>query len=179
VLTIPKTSINDPAARGFAARYDLDLERVRILGDFDASVDFRILEFPPGSGVRIGFSTSKGGVERVSFNTTEQRNLDVTADQYVADFSPSGPHDLQLLKASGTKGSLRFTRTDSETASPTLTAYMMDEKGRWVSFGSLTGPGAAGPFEYFGIAVWGHSDGSFGFLDTKVAFENFAIQIFR
>lgn len=177
-ITIPASSIPDRAGITFGGGYAFNLANNPINGDFDASVSFRLHAWSIGNGVRIGFSTSKGGVERISFSAQQQQEFGMPAEQYVADFSPSG-FSPKYLVASDTSGALRFTRTNTASANPTLTAYMMDSHGQWVPIALVTGTRARGEFEYFSLSAWSHSLGQFGYMDTKVTFDNFSLTIYR
>ncbi len=173
-ITIPAASVNDPVIPSVQAGYWFNLP---IPGDFDARVGFSLLTWPTGNGVRVGFGSSKGGVERASYHSAEQAVLGLSgAEQYSADFVPSGASTYQSLIAFDTTGKLRLTRTNSASGNPTLTAYMMDASGAWIPYGSFTGPGAAGMFD-FSISAWSHTTGSFGFMDTQIAFDDFWIKI--
>ncbi len=178
-VTIPANSVNNPSIGSLGGGYCLSYPSIP--GDFDAIVGFQLLTWPAGNGVRLGFMTGKGGAERASFNAAEQARFGLSGpEQYASDFSPCGSYVSQFLVASDQVGKIRLARTNSASGKPTFTAYMENAAHDWVPIGSFTGPGASGTMAtgaYFCIAAWSNSGGSFGYMDTKVAFDKFKITV--
>jgi hypothetical protein len=104
-------------------------------GDFDFQVDFRLLTWPIGNGVRMGMGIEEGGipyhagVERTSFGYNDYPEW--PREVYCVDF-PDGVHGI-----AGTDdfaGTLRLVRSGS-----TQTGYYLGTEG-WVFIGEGWAP---------------------------------------
>jgi hypothetical protein len=174
-VTIPAVSVADPVGTLMGA-YTLNLQNVPLAGDFEAVVDYALVSWPAGSGVRVGFLGSKGGVERTGYSSWEYSGLGVPPEEYIVDFRATGDWVLQpqpALATADTSGRLRFTRVGN-----TLSGYYR-QGGTWVLIGSFTGGTAAepllGPPGYLGIGAWSGPGPFFGYQDVKVTFSNFKL----
>jgi len=134
-------------------------------GDFDIQVDFRLITWPFGNGVRMGFGIDEvgvprhPGVERTSFGQNdypwEPREI------YSVDF-PDGVHGI--TGTSDMTGSLRLVRSGA-----TQTGYYYGSGG-WVVIG--TGPAPAGDVA-IKVAAW--SAYQFMGWDVFAAWDNLVI----
>jgi len=154
-MTLPGTSIGDPFGVALMSKFLLR-------GDFDIRVDYHLLAWPYGNGVRIGLSaTSDNGVERVSLGSQNDHPW-APREVYATDFY-DGPQGF--TETSDMDGSLRLVRSGS-----TLIGYRY-ESGQW----SLI---HAGPGPDFDVPVllhsWSH-DWAFMDWDVALAFDNFVV----
>jgi hypothetical protein len=134
-------------------------------GDFDVQVDFLLITWPFGNGVRMGFGIEEGGVpyhagvERTSFGQDdypwEPREV------YCVDF-PDGVHGI--TGTSDMIGSLRLVRYGA-----TQTGYYYGS-GEWVVIG--TGPA---PTEDVAIKVAAWSAYQFMHWDVLAAWDNLVV----
>ncbi len=133
-------------------------------GDFDIQVDFRLLTWPFGNGVRLGLGIDEPGipthpgVERVSFGQNDYPSW--PRECYTTDF-PDGVHGI-----TGTDdmiGTLRLVRSEG-----TQTGYYYD--AGWVFIG--TGPASPGDVA-IKVAAW--SAYQFMHWDVTAAFDNLRV----
>lgn len=151
-----------PDAQGdsFSAGYG---SKFLLQGDFDAQVDFHLLNWPHASGVRVGLGINDAAVERISFGTD-------------ADF-PGEPRESYLThlldgvngitETGDQSGKLRFVR-----AGGMATGYYWDAvNSQWVEI--HTGPVTPDDVG-IGISAWSHD---YAFTDQAVhmAFDNFIV----
>lgn len=137
----------------------------QLRGDFDVQVDFRLITWPFGNGVRMGFGIDENGipvhpgVERTSFGQDdypwEPREV------YTVDF-PDGVHGI--TGTSDMTGSLRLVRSGA-----TQTGYYYGSGG-WVVIG--TGPA---PTVDVGIKVAAWSAYEFMHWDVFAAWDNLIV----
>lgn len=137
----------------------------QLRGDFDVQVDFRLITWPFGNGVRMGFGIDEGGVpyhagvERTSFGQDdypwEPREV------YTVDF-PDGVHGI--TGTSDMTGSLRLVRSGA-----TQTGYYHGSSG-WVLIG--TGPA---PTQDVVIKVAAWSAYQFMHWDVFSAWDNLVV----
>lgn len=123
------------------------------LGDFDASVDYELLQWPAASGVRLFLNAffTNGSVGRESRPWGEQ---------YFGFTAPA----FGAAPTAHTSGSLRLVRSGG-----VMTAYYRD--GGWVPL--ATAPASPDPAV---IALVGAADGaSFAGVPVRVAFDNFRL----
>mgnify|MGYP005843907659 CR=1 FL=1 len=84
-----------------------------VSGDFDASVDFRLLTWPTmnGNGISIS-SMSIGGILRYSYRSFEAH----PGEHYLTHCLPVGQGDAGLTPTTDTQGRLRLTRVGNTYA---------------------------------------------------------------
>jgi DNA-binding SARP family transcriptional activator len=128
--------------------------------DFDARVDYTLLEWPPGDNVWTGLSAiyADAGVGR--------QNSSQWGDQYMGWVVPGGGS----VPLPDTTGVVRITRVKGIE-----TTYFL-HKGTWQRIASGSSSGAA----VFGLDAMWFSDSSnhnppFGQQEVKVAFDNFTV----
>ena len=126
-------------------------------GDFDIQMDYDLLVWPPGNGVRIGLSTTLGTVQRTSLGRSDQREMyffDSTEDE------SSG-----RIFTNDQSGKLRQVRLGN-----TVTGYYWSS-GSWVVIhsGSATTEDMG-----VGLASWSHNS-IFGEQAVVLALDNFRV----
>lgn len=137
----------------------------QVSGDFDLRVDYHLLDWPSGNGVRVGLGAAKPGqmasfAERVSF---------------AAGFDfPGFPREVYLADWRGGVAGIRQTNDQSGSlrlarVADVFTAYYRGATD-WVPISSRTS-GPTGDL-IFGMNAWSH-DGYFADQEVKVAFDNF------
>lgn len=135
-----------------------------VVGDFDFSVEFRLVDWPTMNGVRAGIGVlngvggADGVVHRMCIGPTEAQ---VPTDYYVVH-SNTGPISIPTVEEAGR---LRVVRTESNWKG------YYDVGGGWVEIGSVDGPD--GPI-HPEIRLWCHPE-NFGGQDVSVAFDNFVL----
>ena len=133
-------------------------------GDFDFSVEFRLVDWPEMNGVRAGVgvlngvSGEDGVVHRMCIGPAETQN----PTDYFVVHSNTGPISVPTEDE---VGQLRVVRTGS-----TWTGFYSVGNG-WVEIGNVSGPVSPIRPE---IRLWCHPE-SFGGQDVNVAFDNFAL----
>jgi hypothetical protein len=124
-----------------------------VSGDFVATVDYSLIDWPAGNYERIGISTGFGAVER-------SQNPGWFDEAYVSDFQ----HNITTVGTTDTTGTLKMERTGS-----TLTGSFWNGTG-WTFIGSYT-HGTLLADAPLGLVLWnGYSVAS---LPIKVSFDNF------
>ncbi len=137
--------------------------RCSLPGDFDAEVDYDLLQWPRGDGVaaqlvaRIG---PRPGAPRYIFPQISRRSLVGGEDQYQSYLFVG---DVQFA-SDDRQGRLRIARSDG-----VLTTYYW-KRERWLKVDSALHPGPA--LISFDIGTDG---ATFGRLDVTVAFDNFTL----
>ncbi len=164
-ISFPATS-SDPSV--FSGRYE---SSCTASGDFDAQVDFHLLEWPAENGVRVGLSTDIAGpagysTERVSFGSGQQDFPgNKQREVYVSDFSGSVQG---FVATSDLAGKLRQTRVGS-----TIRSYHYDAAaGTWIETASANSVLGASTFV---LGAWSH-DYAFSDQTVRVAFDNFVVE---
>ncbi len=154
-IASPEDSMDGPDGMCFAQYTSVCLLR----GDYDVQVDYQLLTWPPGNGVRVGLNTQIGTTERDSFGTP-------------ADFGGQ-PREVYLTHfADGFQGMTRTTDLSGKLrqarSGNTVTGYYYSISGDWVAI--HTGPAAMDDVN-FSLASWTHD---YAFIDqaVKVAFDN-------
>ncbi len=138
-----------------------------VSGDFDASVGYRLLTWPPQNGGRTHLSSiSIGNVERVSFNSNDVGFP--PGEQYVTDFSPVGQSPTGFTATSDTQGRLRLTRVGN-----TYAGYRWDGMG-WTLINAYTGS-PTGPLTKDLCLVLHSTTYAWAGQTLEVAFENFTL----
>jgi hypothetical protein len=144
-----------------AARPDFNVggeTRCLVHGDFDAQVDFNLVEWPPQNGVWL--SLMVGGtpfnVYRVSWQFPQ-------SEAYGAYLPPAGG----TLPAAGTVGTLRLTRTGEIFTASYLAGH------DWIPLVSGLGPAGDVPLT---LAVFNISNAAaFAAKDVTVSFDDFHV----
>jgi DNA-binding SARP family transcriptional activator len=129
----------------------------RFPGDFDARVDYTLLEWPPNANIRIGLNA----IDASAFAGRESKSQtgDVYAGWAANIFGSAPPAD--------SKGSLRLVRHNG-----IATSYFWHDKS-WDRLASGPSTGAAA----LGLQATSASpDTEFGHQEVKVAFDNFKVQ---
>ena len=159
IITLPANSLNDPQNPVFSGGLG---SRCLLGGDFDAQVDFKLLLWPPDSGVRVGIVVTDApipAVERTAFGPTEA--LTLPREVYLTHFVDG----VQGITATNDlNGTLRIVRSGS-----LLSGYYHSANG-WILI--HTGPSPASGPVHFGFRAWSHNM-IFGLHDAKVGFNNF------
>jgi hypothetical protein len=161
ITTLPANSLDDPQAQGFGGGLK---SNCLVNGDFDYQVDFKLLLWPPSSGVRVGLIITDSptpAVERTDWGPTENPTL--PRQVYLMDF---GGNVQGIAATTDLNGTLRMVRTGS-----ILSGYHLSPNG-WV----LIAQGSTvnvGPI-HFGFSAWSHNV-FFAGEEVKVGFNNFVI----
>lgn len=148
-MTIPSTTSG--------ANFGVSLQMMTSLpGDFDARIDYSLLNWPFQSEIRIGIGLTVPWVamERVGF---------ASGERYVAQF-----YDGTFpVSTTDSQGKLRIARTSSVYSG----YYWNDIASNWILLDTGTGP--SGPVNV-AFTVWGY-EASFPDQLTTVAFDNFEL----
>jgi|GEM_PF-4091625 len=134
-----------------------------IKGDFDMRVDYELLDWPEGNGVRIGMSSLGKSIQRTSVGSSEP-TPDAPYDMVAADFGENG---RDLYRNSSKRGSMRLVRSGKY-----LLGYHR-ETGDW----KLVYGAAVGDFDlpWVIISAWTH-DYAFSHQQVRIAFTNFTVR---
>jgi hypothetical protein len=124
-----------------------------VTGDFVATVDYSLIDWPAANYQRIGISSIFGAVER-------SQHPGWFDEAYVADFQ----HNISTVGTTDTTGTLKMERTGS-----TLTGSFWNGTG-WTFIGSFT-HGTLLADAPLGLALW--NGYSYATLPIKVSFDNF------
>jgi DNA-binding SARP family transcriptional activator len=124
-------------------------------GDFDARVDFELLEWPAGDNVWVGLNAIFAGGAVMRQASTQFGDI---YRSWVTTANGNVP-------LPDTSGSMRITRVDGVE-----TTYFWHE-GRWRKLASAPSPGAA----VFGLGASSGANDGFGGKEVKVAFDNFRV----
>ena len=126
-------------------------------GDFDARVDFALLEWPPNDNIIVGLGAIFAG------SVVGRSSSSQWGDQYVGWVVPGSNGSVPLTDVSG---SLRIARVHGIE-----TTYIW-HRGGWVSLAAGYSQGAA----VFGLQAMSPDPTSqFGRQELKVAFDNFTV----
>jgi hypothetical protein len=142
----------------------------KLRGDFDLSVDFRLIAWPDRNGVRIGvgvYADQGAGtgnfVERVSFSSLE-RSIE-PHEVYLTDFRTDGVQGIR--GTSDQSGTLRIRRSGDKLSG----FYRSQPSGDWIHihswFTSVTDVN-------FGLRAWSHRS-SFAGQRVQIGFDNFRV----
>jgi hypothetical protein len=145
--------------------------KFRLQGDFEMTVDYRLITWPPDNGVRLGFEGPGFSasdyvefmVKRVSFGPDEPQN---PKENYLAMFKEGTQWYGGNWTTADDHGSLKLTRVGS-----VLTGYFLFNGG-WIPIGShdyATPPGLPG---WFAVTLWANGTPS---ADVEIAFDNFRV----
>jgi hypothetical protein len=158
-LSMPTNTVNDPVA-GFAQVGVVT--QCHLLGNFDIQVDYRLLQWPPHSGVNASFETG----------TFVDGNFAQTFGMFV--FDPGGGTGVStnfpgpvntFVPAPEATGTLRFVRVGT-----TLTAYRLTPAG-WSALQSTT---QAENEVDVNVNLFSNAP-QFSHPDVKVAYDNFRV----
>jgi hypothetical protein len=127
----------------------------RFLGDFDARVDYEVLEWPPTNGVAVQLNL--WFTSATSFSILRESKA---IEQYTTWHQPNG-HSTPTTDA---RGSLRIRRVGNTVS------MLYKAKGRWTSLGAGWSNGA--PMISLQAMA---TDESFGDKPVLIAFDNFVI----
>jgi hypothetical protein len=137
-------------------------------GDFDASVDYSLVDWPKANGTSVGLdlvlpNRDEFFMVRESFSSGEE--------VYAGIFG--NPTHWHSTPTTSPEGAVRFKRVND-----LITAYYRAQ-GRWYTFASLLGPGAARirlMLQANGPEFAAASGTEFAHKDVTVAFDNFAVE---
>lgn len=134
--------------------------RCQLVGDFDASVDFTLLEgwASPTRGATLGLMTGWGGVQRSKYDTSGQ-------GWYLNHFPPAGPSNK--IATADEEGALRLKREGS-----TVTTFYRGTSGAWIEIGTSTGRPTT-PLSLT-AGAW-YNGGYYNGLPFSIAFDNFIV----
>ena len=158
-FSVPSSSSVDPAfgyiSLGVSGQCTLS-------GDFDLQTDYRLLQWPPASGVNLDFDT----FERVNGSFGDVHGMFVFDPGFGTGISTHFPGPINtFVSAPETAGTLRFVRIGT-----TLTAYRLVQ-GAWSAIQSTTDSASQ-----VAIALNVFSNvPPFSHPDVKVAFDNFRV----
>jgi DNA-binding SARP family transcriptional activator len=124
-------------------------------GNFDARVDYTLLEWPTGDNIDVGLNAIYANAAAMRDNSSQG------GDEYSSWVIPS----TGSVPLRDTSGSLRITRVNGVE-----TTYFW-HRGSWRTLASSTEAGAA----VIGLQAFSDGHGAFGGREVKVAFDNFAV----
>ncbi|MHB0997861.1 MAG: hypothetical protein ACYC27_01330 [Armatimonadota bacterium] len=136
-----------------------------VRGDFDIQIDYNLIDWPSGSGVRVGLGLwpahtgNMGNVQRSSFGTPENGPIEA----YATDYSVSGGGGIPT---NHTSGSLRLARVGNMLTSGVLV------DGEWVEIYSAE---FSTDDYYFAFTAWSHNY-AFSHEQVEVEFDNFMMR---
>lgn len=172
-VSFPTNSADDQSLAIFGAGLS---NRCTVKGDFDAQVDFRLLNWTFSNGVRVGLASTPGpffasafsttnppfAVERISFGNPTNDAPGLPREAYLTHFLDGVQG---VTPTSDLSGSLRLTRTGGLE-----TGYYMSS-GSWVTI--HTGPSTTQDL-HLNIVAWSHNY-AFEHVFVKIAFDNFTL----
>jgi len=176
-IQIDGASIGDEFGAGVQGKFFLK-------GNFEMTVDYRLITWPKANGVRLGFEGPNGGPGSDEIFMVKRRNEGANQPQipentYSAAFNDGSGYSGNILSTTDDHGSLKLTRVGS-----VLTGYFI-QNGVWQQIASrnCSGTGLEG---WVGITLWANSrttvelpDGTlvklFGGQDVEIAFDNFQV----
>lgn len=151
----------DPSASGgqFGAGY---FAKLGIKGDFDIQVDYNLLDWPAGNGVRIGLVPTWWSAQRTSQGIDQSTPDEIYAmDSY---YGTSGG-----FSTTDTSGKLRIVRTGS------LVTSLYYSGDRWIPIHSYDyGASGLSDVPWLAISSWSHSS-TFSKQAVRIAFDNFKV----
>ena len=172
-VSFPTNSADDPSLAIFGAGLS---SRCTVKGDFDAQVDFRLLNWTFSNGVRVGLASTSGSffssaftisnppfaVERISFGNPTNDAPGLPREAYLTHFLDGVQG---VTPTADLSGSLRLTRSGGLE-----TGYYMSS-GNWVTI--HTGPSITQDI-HLDIVAWSHNY-AFAHTLVKFAFDNFTL----
>ena len=164
VVTLPADSKDAADSGFFGAAY---ISVCPLTGDFDLQVDYTLMDWPAGSGVRVALSLDNDqatprvyNASRIGFGATDSPGS--PREVYSGNITNT---DNAIVETDHLSGTLRLTRSGV-----VLTNYYR-EGGNWVHLDSAPTTDAN---LYFGVSVWSHNY-AFAGKAAKVAFDNLVI----
>jgi hypothetical protein len=152
-FSVGSAAASDSTTTGFDQRYGT---QCLLTGDFDATVDYQLLDWPTKNGMRLGF-----GLARAQPNELfDIERHGAPADGGVEGYTASGGGFAQTSDVSG---AFRLKRTG-----PWLSMYYR-HRDRWVSLGAVRAPGAGQL-----VLMFAGSDSQFGRQPASSALDRFA-----
>ena len=162
-VALAPSAADHPEAKSFRAGA---VGRDVLKGDFDIQVDFDLLDWPEGNGVRVGLLTTLGDVERTGRGTDDFAGT--AGEVYATNFL----NEVTLTATQDRRGSLRLVRQGDR-----ITGYAL-QSGEWKALGSAVVPlgDCVVPSDcvVFSLFVWSHND-LFTHQAVSVAFDHFLI----
>src|SRR6267378_2722202 len=155
------SSANDPSRGIFYGEY---LSRCAVSGNFDARIDFVLLDWPYQNGIRTGLAALgvvTYGMERTSFGPVSDFPTE-PREAYLRDFDQGAGGFTATTDQSGT---LRIVRTGS-----VLTGYYLSGSD-WIALPSQQVSTGDAMIRIF---AWSHSN-VFAGMHVKMAFDNFMV----
>jgi len=157
-ISIPGSS----SGRDFGAKLSSNF---RLRGDFDIQVDFRLLVWPYGNGVRTALGRDSGflyppGLERISFGQNDYPGA--PRESYLTDFDGGV---CGITETSDITGTLRLVRTGSSQ-----TGYYYHPSGQWVAVCT-----DSAPTDDMTIQLSAFTAYQFMGWDVLMAFDNFVV----
>lgn len=173
-IRIDGASVGDEFGAGLQSKFLLK-------GNFDMTVDYRLITWPNANGVRLGFEGANSGPGSDDGVMVKRRNEGANQPQmpennYSANFIDGSVWYGGIASTSDNQGSLKLTRVGS-----VLTGYYW-QNSAWQQLGShdYSAPGLP---EWAGITLWANSRTTvqtpnglvnvFGGQDVEIAFDNF------
>jgi hypothetical protein len=132
--------------------------KARIHGDFDARVDYQLLEWPPAGGVKLSLGTEEGSIQRAG---DPNQGGEVYLTHFAADAIAGQTPTADMA------GSLRLVRRGN-----VLTGYAL-RNGQWAPVHTATLASRV-PVRLH-LAAWSH-DSIFSRKPVRVAFDNFRLR---
>jgi hypothetical protein len=144
--------------------------KFRLKGNFDATVDYRLISWPPANGVSLGFEGPSADsnqvflIKRISFSADEPQS---PQEVYSASFQNGEDWSGSMVPTTDSQGSLRLTRVGS-----VLTGYFK-QNGVWQQIASHD-YSASGYKEWVEITLWAIGPPPAG-QNVDIAFDNFQV----
>ncbi len=130
-----------------------------VSGDFDARVEYHLLNWSPGNGMKVSLGADEvGSVQRVS-------DSDEGGEVWLTHFATDGVNGKTSTRA--LSGRLRLVRRGDR-----LSGYAF-RAGRWVLI--HTAERCSGEDARLSLSVWSHG-GAFAGKPVRVAFDNFSLR---
>lgn len=147
--------------------------RFRLKGDFEMTVDYRLILWPPANGVRLGFEGpgfsaddyTEFMIKRISRGADEQPNP--TKEVYAADFKENLTWSGKDVETTDDHGTLKLTRAGS-----VLTGYFSKDGGPWtlIRYHDYSTP--TGLPEWVAVTLWATGTPT---TNVEIAFDNFQV----
>jgi len=160
-VTLPPDCHEAEAPHSFGGGFK---SKFLLKGDFDIKIDYVLLDWPSGSGVRVGLGMfpPKGGqlgnVQRGGFGSQESH---LPTEAYCVDYQTSGG----AVPTTHLSGSLRLARVGDKLTGGVLV------QGQWVEL--HTGQFSDADY-HFAFTAWSH-DYAFADKPVRIAFDNFVM----
>lgn len=163
-IALPANSEDAPGQGYFGASY---ISVCQLQGDFDLQVEYWLLNWPAGNGVRVALSLDSNqsppreyNAARVSFG-----NMDFPEEPREAYLYGGADTVNEIVTTGHLSGTLRIQRSAA-----LLTGYYMDQES-WVILDTILVTPAN---LHFGVSTWSHNY-AFADQNVTVAFDNLTI----